>query len=140
MYKTVNLNSLKSKKYIDLSTDLNELLFAYWDLLKSKSENDSAKYLSLIYEIVKTLNLSDEIKNISFENDISYIGGYYNFKEKKLTLNIQMLLQAKNLNILSDTNFIIEYLTILFHEIFHAIQYQYMNNFNNYLISNKIEI
>ncbi len=135
MYKTVNLNSLKSKKYIDLSTDLNELLFAYWDLLKSKSENDSAKYLSLIYEIVKTLNLSDEIKNISFENDISYIGGYYNFKEKKLTLNIQMLLQAKNLNILSDTNFIIEYLTILFHEIFHAIQYQYMNNFNNYLIS-----
>ena len=29
MNKTVNLNSLKSEKYIDLSTNLNELLFAY---------------------------------------------------------------------------------------------------------------
>lgn len=135
MNKTVNLNSQKSEKYIDLSTNLNELLFAYWNLLKSESENDSAKYLSLIYEIVKTLNLSDEIKNISFENDTSYIGGYYDFEEKKLILNIQMLLQARKLDILSNTNFIIEYLTILFHEIFHAIQYQYMNNFNNYLIS-----
>ena len=88
MNKTVNLNSLKSEKYIDLSTNLNELLFAYWNLLKSESENDSAKYLSLIYEIVKTLNLSDEIKNISFENDTSYIGGYYDFEEKKIILNI----------------------------------------------------
>ena len=51
MNKTVNLNSLKSEKYIDLSTNLNELLFAYWNLLKSESENDSAEYLSLIYEL-----------------------------------------------------------------------------------------
>lgn len=44
-------------------------------------------------------------------------------------------MQVRNLNILSNENFVIEYLTILFHEIFHAIQYQYMINYDNYLIS-----
>lgn len=39
------------------------------------------------------------------------------------------------MNILSNENFVIEYLTILFHEIFHAIQYKYMINYNDYLIS-----
>lgn len=97
MNKTVNLNSLKSEKYIDLSTNLNELLFAYWNLLKSESENDSAKYLSLIYEIVKTLNLSDEIKNISFENDTSYIGGYYDFEEKKINFKYSNVITSKKI-------------------------------------------
>ena len=54
---------------------------------------------------------------------------------KKLNFKYSNVITSKKLDILSNTNFIIEYLTILFHEIFHAIQYQYMNNFNNYLIS-----
>ncbi len=82
------------------------------DLQNLKSKN----YISL------SINLNDEIKNVSFEDDVSYIGGYYNFEEKKLTLNIKKLLQLRKLNIISNNNFIIEYLTILFHEIFHAIQ------------------
>lgn len=102
------------------------------NLLKYESKNDLINNLSLIYEIVGILNLNDEIKNISFEDDASYIGEYYNFEEKKLTLNIQKLLKLKNLNVISNDNFAIEYLTILFHEIFHAIQYQYMNNFDDY--------
>lgn len=135
MNKIVDLHGLKSRNYMSLSITLNELLFEYWNLLKSESKNNSIKNLSFIYEIVKILNLGDEIKNISFEDDESYIGGYYNFDEKKLTLNIQKLLQAKSLSIISNENFVIEYLTILFHEMFHAVQYKYMNNFNNYLIS-----
>ena len=135
MDKIVDLQNLKSKNYISLSINLNELLFVYWNLLKYESNNDSINNLSLIYEIVKVLNLNDEIKNVSFEDDVSYIGGYYNFKEKRLTLNIKKLLQLRNLNIVFSNNFIIEYLTILFHEIFHAIQYQYMYNCNDYLIS-----
>mgnify|MGYP004524877979 FL=1 len=135
MDKIIDLHGLKSKSYMVLSADLKELLFTYWNLLKSISKENLANYLSLTYEIVDTLNLGDEIKNISFGDDTSYIGGYYNFEEKKLTLNIQKLLQVKNLNILTNENFIIEYLTILFHEIFHAIQYQYMINYDNYLIS-----
>lgn len=122
MDKIVDLQNLKSKNYISLSINLNELLFVYWNLLKYESNNDSINNLSLIYEIVKVLNLNDEIKNVSFEDDVSYIGGYYNFEEKKLTLNIKKLLQLRKLNIISNNNFIIEYLTILFHEIFHAIQ------------------
>lgn len=135
MDKIVDLQNLKSKNYISLSINLNELLFVFWNLLKYESNNDSINNLSLIYEIVKVLNLNDEIKNVSFEDDVSYIGGYYNFEEKKLTLNIKKLLQLRKLNIISNNNFIIEYLTILFHEIFHAIQYQYMNNYSDYLIS-----
>lgn len=135
MDKFVNLQGLKSKNYISLSMNLNELLLIYWNLLKYESKNDLINNLSLIYEIVGILNLNDEIKNISFEDDASYIGEYYNFEEKKLTLNIQKLLKLKNLNVISNDNFAIEYLTILFHEIFHAIQYQYMNNFDDYLIS-----
>ena len=135
MNKIIDLHGLNNKNYISLSISLNELLSTYWDLLKSESKNNPINSLSLIYEIVRILNLGDEIKNISFEDDMSYIGGYYNFEEKKLILNIQKLLQAKNLDIISNNNFVIEYLTILFHEIFHAIQYQYMNNFNDYLIS-----
>lgn len=131
----INLNGLKSKNYIVLSKSLNELLFIYWKLLKLNSKQDLKNYLSLNYQIIETLNLKDEIKNIFFEDDVSYIGGCYNFEEKKLTLNIKKLLQLRNLNILSKENFAIEYLTILFHEIFHAIQYQYMINCNNYLIS-----
>lgn len=135
MNKIIDLHGLKSKSYIVLSTDLKELLFTYWNLLKSISKENLINYLSLTYEIIETLNLEDEIKNISFGDDTSYVGGYYNFEEKKLTLNIQKLLQVRNLNILSNENFVIEYLTILFHEIFHAIQYQYMINYDNYLIS-----
>ncbi len=135
MDKIVDLQNLKSKNYMSLSISLKELLFAYWNLLKCESNHIFTNNLSLTYEIVKVLNLSDEIKNVSFEDDVSYIGGYYNFKEKRLTLNIKKLLQLRNLNIVSSNNFIIEYLTILFHEIFHAIQYQYMYNCNDYLIS-----
>lgn len=36
---------------------------------------------------------------------------------------------------ISSNKFIIECLTILFHKIFRATQYQYMNNCNDYLIS-----
>mgnify|MGYP004514059633 FL=1 len=135
MDKTINLHGLESKSYIVLSADLKELLSTYWNLLKSISKENLVNYLSLTYEIIETLNLVDEIKNISFGDDTSYVGGCYNFEEKKLTLNIQKLLQVRNLNILSNESFVIEYLTILFHEIFHAIQYQYMINYDNYLIS-----
>ena len=135
MNKIIDLHGLKSKNYIVLSTDLKELLFTYWNLLKSVSKENLVNCLSLTYEIIEILNLRDEIKNISFHDDSSYVGGYYNFEEKKLILNIQRLLQVRNLNILSNENFVIEYLTILFHEIFHAIQYQYMINYDNYLIS-----
>ena len=135
MDKTINLHGLESKSYIVLSADLKELLSTYWNLLKSISKENLVNYLSLTYEIIETLNLVDEIKNISFCDDASYVGGCYNFEEKKLTLNIKKLLQLRKLNIISNNNFIIEYLTILFHEIFHAIQYQYMNNYSDYLIS-----
>lgn len=104
MDKIVDLQNLKSKNYISLSINLNELLFVYWNLLKYESNNDSINNLSLIYEIVKVLNLNDEIKNVSFEDDVSYIGGYYNFEEKKLTLNIKKLLQLRKLNIISNNN------------------------------------
>lgn len=96
MDKIVDLQNLKSKNYISLSINLNELLFVYWNLLKYESNNDSINNLSLIYE--------DEIKNVSFEDDVSYIGGYYNFEEKKLTLNIKKLLQLRKLNIISNNN------------------------------------
>lgn len=135
MNKIVYLQELKSKNYMSLSTNLKDLLFVYWNLLKYESNNDLKINISLIYEIVEVLNLSDEIKFVSFDDDISCIGGYYNFKEKKLILNIKKLIQFKKLNIISGDNFTIEYLTILFHEIFHAIQYQYMNNYDDYLIS-----
>lgn len=135
MDKILNLHGLKSKSYIVLSKNLNTLLFAYWNFLKYEFEKPLTDSIPLLYDIVNILNLNDEIKNISFESDISYIGGYYSFEEKKLILNVKKLLQAKQLNIITNENFIIEYLTILFHEIFHAIQYQYMNNCKDYLIS-----
>ena len=135
MNKVIDLHGLKSKNYIILSASLNELIFTYWKLLKFESKIDSANCLPLIYEIIRNLNLSDEIKCISFSDDDSYIGGYYNFEEKRLSLSIQRLMQVRNLNILSSENFAIEYLTILFHEIFHAIQYQYLINYDKYLIS-----
>lgn len=135
MSKIVDLRELKSKNYITLSLRLNKLLLSYWNLLKSCSKENLINNLSLIYEIINILNLNDEIKNVSFECNTSYIGGYYNFEKRKLILNIQKLLQMRDLNIVSGENFIIEYLTILFHEIFHAIQYQYMNNYDDYLIS-----
>lgn len=71
----INLNGLKSKNYIVLSKSLNELLFIYWKLLKLNSKQDLKNYLSLNYQIIETLNLKDEIKNIFFEDDVSYIGG-----------------------------------------------------------------
>lgn len=135
MDKIIDLHELKSEDYITLTSSLKEILFEYWNLLKSKSKKDFLNYMPFNYEIIRILNLNDEIKNISFGDDTSYIGGYYNYEAKALTLNIKKLLQVRNLNILSNENFVIEYLTILFHEIFHAIQYKYMINYNDYLIS-----
>lgn len=83
MDKIIDLHELKSKSYLVLSADLKELLFTYWNLLKSISKENLVNYLSLSYEIIETLNLGDEIKNVFFDDDISYVGGYYNFKEKK---------------------------------------------------------
>lgn len=97
MDKIVDLQNLKSKNYISLSINLNELLFVYWNLLKYESNNDSINNLSLIYEIVKVLNLNDEIKNVSFEDDVSYIGGYYNFEEKKINFKYQKIITAKKI-------------------------------------------
>lgn len=135
MDKIIDLHELKTKKYISLSQCLNELLLKYWKILKFGENNDVINSLYLIYEIISALDLVDEVKDISFGNDISYVGGYYNFEEKKLVLDIQKLLQVKYLSLITNENFAIEYLTILFHEIFHVIQYQYMNNYNDYLIS-----
>lgn len=135
MAENICLNNFKNKDYMLLSSGLNDLISAYWILLKNSINNDVKSNSSLIYELISILNLNDEVKTVLFENNFSYIGGYYNYEEKKLILSINTLFQLKKLNIISNNNFIVEYLTIIFHEIFHAIQYQYMCNYNDYLIS-----
>ena len=76
MDKIIDLHGLKSKSYIVLSTDLKELLFTYWNLLKSISKENLINYLSLTYEIIETLNLEDEIKNALSEPDSTKINLY----------------------------------------------------------------
>lgn len=135
MINSLNLNDLKSKDYLILTKKLNKLLFEYWNLLKSSLIFNSIDNISFIYEIVNLLNLNDEIKTISFENQNNYIGGFYNNTTKKMSLSVDKIVQFEQLNIISQEAFIIEYLTILFHEIFHAIQYKYLINDKHYLIS-----
>ena len=78
----INLNGLKSKNYIVLSKSLNELLFTYWKLLKLSSKQDLKNYLSLNYQIIETLNLKDEIKNIFLKMIFLILGGVIILKKK----------------------------------------------------------
>lgn len=135
MCNSININDLKQEDYMNLTENLNIILLEYWTFLNQNSNINSLKNISFIYEIINTLNLQAEIKNITINDATSYIGGYYNNQRKELSLSLERLLQLKKLELVSNQNFIIEYLTILFHELFHAIQYKYMNSSKDYLIS-----
>lgn len=135
MNEFIDLHDLKFKNYMPLSAELNSLLIIYWKQIKYEVDVCSNKNKFIIKDIVDILNLKDQINCIDIIDNNLYIGGNYNFREKKLTLNINKLIELRNLNIISNETFVVEYLTVLFHEIFHAIQYQYMYNYNDYLIS-----
>lgn len=62
MDKIIDLHELKSEDYITLTSSLKEILFEYWNLLKSKSKKDFLNYMPFNYEIIRILNLNDKLK------------------------------------------------------------------------------
>mgnify|MGYP004520087471 FL=1 len=132
-----NLNFTNNSHYYILNDSLNKLLLNYWNYLKTNLDKNlfSKKNYDLIIELISNLQLLDYIKNIKilYENNIP--GGLYNYEKRILIINVGHLITAYKLGFISDESFLVEYYTILFHEIFHAIQYKCMYNDNKSLIA-----
>lgn len=135
MNNVINTSNFKTDNYLYLSDNLNSILLDYWNFFLKSVTIKNSKNKEYIYEIISILQLGAEIKNINFNKNPKIIGGYYNYDQKSITLDIEKLISMIKSKILSEENGLIEYYTMLFHEIFHAIQYKYLANNNDYLIS-----
>lgn len=127
----------------DSIVSLEDYLFQYSNLLNedikfllseklrtfqnNKVINEFVYDFDFIHNIISSLKINEEIKMVKIYNDLCLPNGYYNNKEKLLVLNFKLLCISINKKIISNEIFLIEYLTMIMHECFHAIQYKSLN-------------
>ena len=80
------------------------------------------------------LDIKDNINKIMIGSNVG-CNGYFNNQNKELVINFNELVQYNKMGILKTNILLIEYFTVLFHELYHALQYKYLENNTSLLIS-----
>lgn len=115
---------------LKLDKNLIEVLIGYYIFLVEHSTYDNNNYIYL-YEILKTLDISEQyVKSIIFDDCLDS-GGIYLPNEKIIVINLKELTAIKYLNFITIDEYILEYFKLLFHEINHVLQTIYRINYND---------
>lgn len=131
----------KEKFDLIFSNNLNEILKSYYLYLlyndiKAKNNVDYINY------ILENFNLQKYVHNFSIENNLNSNGRFVpNINSIFINQNYLRKLEiAQSLNFLNKEQIILEYFTLLFHEINHALQYKTMMELERSLITEILHI
>lgn len=116
----------------------NQILLEYYKYINNNLCFKDKKTKDFVFYIIEHLDIKKEIKNINFESKLSCYG-YYDFNSKTISINFDEMIKFYKLNIINKFTLLTEYLTMLLHEIAHAVQYRYLCNSQDTTIS-KIKI
>ena len=117
-----------------LNNNLNELVLDYFNYLKNNLDLSNKKNIDYIFNIIEMLDIKDNINKIMIGSNVG-CNGYFNNQNKELVINFNELVQYNKMGILKTNILLIEYFTVLFHELYHALQYKYLENNTSLLIS-----
>lgn len=109
--------------YLEYSTELGVILLDYFNYLK---ENDvySDKSFDYVFDIVDFLNIEKKyFAEMVFDEQLKSEGVFLP-QEKKIKLNLKNILMLKKLKYLSVEEYILEYYTLLLHELNHLFHYR----------------
>ena len=110
---------------------LSEILFEYCKFLEFNTISDTTRSFDYIFDIIDYFNISDKfLRTVQFHSN-SENNGVYIRSDKKIILNIAKLEAAYKLNFLSKEQFIIDYFSLLLHEINHVLQCRYRENIDD---------
>lgn len=110
---------------------LSEILFEYCKFLEFNTISDTTRSFDYIFDIIDYFNISDKfLRTVQFNSNIENNGVYIR-SDKKIILNIAKLEAAYKLNFLSKEQFIIDYFSLLLHEINHVLQCKYRENIDD---------
>lgn len=105
-----------------------ELFRKYYNF-NLKSDFENIKHFDYIFEIIETLEIpSTSLRKVSFDAS-SKIKGMYLSDEKKIVINPYYIEGCYKLGYINNQKKILEYFVILTHELIHAYQDFYKNNF-----------
>ena len=103
---------------------LKQALKEYYIYLLN-NEIYSNKSIDYVFEIIDSLNIEIKyLNNFTLDNNLK-TDGVYLPNQKSIILNINPLLVSYHLKQLTKEQLILEYFTLLFHEINHTLQYKY---------------
>lgn len=117
-----------------LNNNLNELVLDYFNYLKNNLDLSNKKNIDYIFNIIEMLDIKDNINKIIISSNVG-CNGYFNNQNKELVIDFNELVQYNKMGILKTNILLIEYFTVLFHELYHALQYKYLENNTSLLIS-----
>ena len=120
-----NIDNVTCEEYLIMSSKLNELLNSFYQYLEKKMDVFSKESINFVWEIIDILNLKNEIKTIEIISTNNYTS-FYNYDKKHLRIDFGKLVELYKNKILDQNVLLLEFFTILFHELFHSIQYKYL--------------
>lgn len=110
--------------------ELNSIIIDYYNYLLVNNF-ESEKSFDYIFYLLDNLNIyKDNVETLSFNNCLKS-NGIYLSDNKKIVLYLSRINGCLNLGIKEKDEIVIAYLNLLFHEITHAYQKLYKENYNN---------
>ena len=112
------------KMLLCMDSELKKVLMDYYNFLTLNKTSDP-KSIDYIFSIIDHFDINDKfLKTICFDSNIS-ANGVYIPGDKKIILNTAKLEAACKLHFISHEQMIVDYLSLLLHEINHVLQFRY---------------
>ena len=111
-----NIDNVTCEEYLIMSSKLNELLNSFYQYLEKKMDVFSKESINFVWEIIDILNLKNEIKTIEIISTNNYTS-FYNYDKKHLRIDFGKLVELYKNKILDQNVLLLEFFTILFHEL-----------------------
>lgn len=125
----------------NLDKELNNILLSYYLYLKQNNFS-SKKSIEYIHYILENLDIKKYANKIIFEKQL-LANGFFDPNHCSITINenyLKKMQLAYNMNFLKKEIIIIEFLTLLFHEIKHILQFKTKTETSNITINDILNI
>lgn len=124
-----------------LNKELNEILNSYY-LYLMNNNIETKQSIEYVHYVLENLDVKKYIDIFAFENNLSCNGIFIPSNHSILISKdyLKKIQIAHSLNFLSKEKLILEYFTLLFHEINHVLQFKTIIEFNNSLITKILNI
>lgn len=112
------------KMFLCMDSELKKILIDYCNFLTLNKTSD-LKSIDYIFSIIDHFDISNKfLETICFDSNIS-VNGLYIPDDKKIILNTAKLEAAYKLHFISHKQMVVDYFSLLLHEINHVLQFRY---------------